>query len=100
MKKVVEISNELANYIERLDYEQQATRMLLIDAVERGVSDSDAFKRWEERYQESFAAFQIAKGEMEKEYVLPVAEKESVEWTLDYETNTLVIKSKGGEPVE
>lgn len=91
MKKVIDVSTDLVNYLERLDYDQQATRFLLIDAVERGLDNGATFERWEQKYRESYAAFCVAKAEVEREYVLPLFGDKKVAWNLDYHTCKLTV---------
>lgn len=100
MRKTIDVPFQMVNYIERLDYEQQATRLLLVDAAERGLGDSEAFKKWEQKYHESYAEFIIAKGELEKAYVMPEAGGEKVDWSLDYKSGILTIATKEGADLE
>lgn len=91
METKILISEELSNYIEGLSYSAASLRDLLLDAAERGLQWSPAFERWEQKYIETDAEFQVAKGQLEREYVLPKIGDKRVNWTLDYNTRTVTI---------
>ena len=86
------VPEDLANLVEKLDYEQNSMRTLLIDAASRGIGSTDAFERWEEKYKEAFAAFQIAKAQIERDYVLPRIGNGKCSWTLSYSTCELIME--------
>lgn len=91
MKCKVLVSEELANYIESLSYTAASLKNLLVDAAERGLHDAPAFEHWEQKYIEADAELQIAKGLLEREYVIPNSGGVQVNWALDYTTRELAI---------
>ena len=95
MTKKITLPEETVTCLERLDYEQNATKNLLLDAAERGISSGDAFEHWETKFQEAFAAFQMEKNEVTEQYVRPVSEGKDSDWTLDYRTGELTVTLKG-----
>lgn len=90
-EKKIYVEEDLVNYIEKLDYEQNSIRRLLIDAAERGIQSTSAFSRWEEQYKEAFMAFEVAKIELEKKYIRPYLNGGKGDWTLDYDSRVLTI---------
>lgn len=92
MKKVIQVSGDLASYIESLSYTVSSLRELLMEALERGLQDSPAFERWEQKYMEAGSELCVAKGQLEREFVLPVSEGKTVNWKLDYESCEVTIE--------
>lgn len=91
MKKQITIPEEVSNYIEALDYSTESLRELLLDAAERGIQGTEAYDRWEQMYTDSYAEFQVAKAQFEKDYVAPFRDGSRVNWRLDYNTSTLTL---------
>ena len=86
------VTHGLAEYIEALDYTKSAMKTLLIDAAERGIQDTEAFKRWEQRYEDATAEFAIAKAQIERDYVLPLVGDVRCNWSLSYHDAELTIE--------
>ena len=97
MRKIIEVPESVASYLERLDYDQQATRMLMLDAVERDLEHSEVFGHWEARYRENYAAFLLGKSELERNYVQPNVKGKKYNWSLDYGTRKLEISVEEGQ---
>lgn len=92
MKRNIPISEEMANYVESLDYSVSALRTLLVDAAERHLDTSPAFARWERKYLDVSAEFEVAKDNLVKRYVLPMVGDAPVNWHLDYGTYIITIE--------
>lgn len=86
MEKKVKIDEHLCTYIESLTYTAKSLRLLLVDAAERGLDSSPAFERWENKYTEATMELEIAKRQMEKQFVVPAAEGKKFRWNLDFDS--------------
>ena len=91
----VHLAEGLVSLIERLDYEQRASRLLLVDAAERGLQQTDAFRKWEEHYTEAYSEYEVAKAELERTYVLGLTNGQPFHWKLDYQSCDVVITMEG-----
>ena len=88
MTKVFRVPEASVNYIERLDYEQRAKRDLLMEFAGRGMTGTDAYAWWEAKYIEAYSAWEMAKAELQQEYVDPLGAQG---WSLNYRTNELTV---------
>lgn len=91
-KSTIKLPEDMSNYIEALDYDVRALRDLLCTAAERGIESSEAYAHWEQEYLLKSAEFQVAKAEMERNFVTPHADGARVSWFLDYATHSLTIE--------
>ena len=89
--KKVKIPDGVRDLVEKLDYETQATKELLIQAAQMGINDNAAMEYWETRYKESFVEFQAAKAQIENDYVMPETNGKGGQWRLDYTSGVLSI---------
>ena len=93
----VQVPWSLTNYIEKLDYEYNSMKELLVDAASRGIGSTAAYERWENKYKEAYAAYGIAKAQIEKEYVLPNTKGKKCTWSLEYSSGDLKITEEPDE---
>lgn len=91
--KQIKIKNQsLIDYMESLSYEVAARRDVITFMLANQMDTNSAqFKAYHKEYLEFFAELETAKGQLEKDYVLPNATG-PVTWSLDYGTATLTIK--------
>ena len=88
----VTVDEELANYIEGLQYETESRKDLLAFMIGNGYdTNSEAFKAYEKEFQEQFIQYNQAKSELEQKYVYPVTNGVRVNWNLDFGTRELTI---------
>ena len=92
MNKIeVVIPEKMSDYIESLQYEVNARKNLVAFCLERNMSlDNETYKKYHKEYVDYTAQFELAKKEMEKEYILPKYPK--AKWALDFSTHTLSIE--------
>lgn len=91
MKKIKIENQELINYMESLSYEVAARRDVITFMLSNQMDTSSTqFQAYHKEYLEFFAQLETAKGQLEKDYVLPNS-KGHVTWSLDYGTATLTI---------
>ena len=99
MKKyIVEVNQELVNYIERLSYEEASYKdviMTMLEAhkgdVDGTVVDNPVFKSYQEKYSQVKAEYEMAKAQVTEEYVPDCFKEHRVEWSLDFNTNELTV---------
>lgn len=89
---IIDIPEEIVNFIQRLDIECQSYKNIIsYILIHNDVNISnERFKQYQENYQKTLYAFEIAKQELEKKYVLN--NFSNCSWRLDYKTNSLFIK--------
>lgn len=98
MKKIVDtiqIPLELNNYIESLNYEVECRKSLLAFAMEKGLVETDSFKRYDQEYRECYMKFDIAKQDMYDKYIKDKWDGKDVNWQLSYNTGIVEISEEG-----
>ena len=90
------ISNEVANYIESLDYEISARKELISFMIKNNIDvDGDAFKKYHEELVEYIKEFNLAKKELEESIKHNFKTDETYpngfNWTLDYRTALVTV---------
>lgn len=97
MKKIqIIVEQQLVDYIERLAFEVEGQKriikeLILENATNPTFLDSDTFKKYQERYSERFAEYELAKKELEEVYVPKTLSEHDTSWELDFRTATLEI---------
>lgn len=95
------VAEELSNYLERLSKEVEGMKSIIAFMIETGKDiHGDSFLEYNKEYQEAFAAYDIAKSELQNSYIpADVAAKygNDINWNLDYATRELVIEYKGSK---
>lgn len=94
MKKITVENQEIINHLEALGYEVNARKELLSYMAQAGVPLSDAaFQDYHREYEECFARYELAKAELEKLYVQPLApDGRKLTWRLDYAARELTVQ--------
>lgn len=92
MEKKVKVDEQLCTYIESLTYTAGSMRLLLVDAAERGLDSSPVFDKWERKYTEANMELEIAKRQLEKQFVVPTAEGKRFRWSLDFDSAEVSIE--------
>lgn len=89
MKKI-KVEKKMVEYLEMLSFETESRKSLLGYLIERGISlDSQEFQDYHKEYREWFVKYELAKRELEKQYVLPASEGKSIPWSLDFASGEL-----------
>ena len=92
-KEIIEvvIPKEMSNYIEGLMYEVNARKNLVAFCIERNIdTNSEIFQRYHKEYVDFTAQYELAKKEMEKEYI--VNKYPNCNWKLDFATHTVSVE--------
>ena len=94
MKKITIENQEVVNHLEALGYEAAARKERLAHMAQAGVLPGDpAFQAYHKEYEECFARYELAKAELERQYVQPLApEGVRLSWRLDYSTRELTVQ--------
>lgn len=87
----IQIDTELSNYIESLHYDRSAIQDLLLMAAKQGLKDTDAYDAWMQDYLKKSKEYEVAKAELERNYVIPAAGSAAVSWTLYFSTATVTV---------
>lgn len=94
MKKVldtIQVPHQLSTYIESLGYEVEARKSLITFAMEKGLTETEAFKVYHNEYREFFMKFEIAKQDLYDKYIREKWDGKNVEWHLHYSTAIIEI---------
>ena len=101
MEKQIKIPEAVTNMIQRLDIDMQSYRDIVIYILtHKDLNiDEDRFIEFQKQYTNTKYAFEIAKQELEKKYILNLNNenennKKYNSWTLDYRTNTIHVQIK------
>lgn len=90
---IIEVPEAVVNFIQRLDVECQSYKNIIsyILTHEDMNITTERFKQYQEDYQNTLYAFEIAKQEFEKKYV-SILHFKNISWNLDYKTKKIIIK--------
>lgn len=79
------IPEDLNNYIEALQYEVNARKDLCAFMIDRGMGESEQFKKYHKEYIECSVQYNAAKQSLMEMYNL----KQGTNWNLKFETREL-----------
>lgn len=79
----IKISEDLCNYIERLHYETNALQDLI--SRMKNFEDDEVNEYWLNKYVEVYKEYNLAKQELEKEYIIPIYD-DKYSWNLDFDS--------------
>lgn len=95
------VDEELVNSLQRLSFEMEGQKRIIKELILENESNPDflenkAFKSYNEKYEETVAAYEIGKQEIQNLFV-PKMLRESplASWNLDFGTNVMTISYKG-----
>lgn len=84
MANVIIVTEEDRDRVQRADIECSSRMHLISFMIDNNMdTQNDTFKRYQKEYQETYVAFNEAKSEIEKKYLMGV---NASSWTLDYKT--------------
>lgn len=90
MKKKISIGEDLCNYIESLHYETNAMQDLLMRM--KNSTDEELNEFWMNKYVEKYTEYNIAKQQLEQEYVIPKYGDSAVSWNLDFASREIEVE--------
>lgn len=92
----INVNNETVDYMERLSFEVEGAKRIIKELLSDNnfnstILENETFKKYNERYEEKFAALEIAKQHLERDYTPKVLKDEGVSfsWNLDYSTGIM-----------
>ena len=97
MIKQITVPEDITTMIQRYDVEQTARRNVIAYILSFNDIDitNERFQNYQKEYEEKLFSFEIAKKELEKQYILPeVKDNKTYSWNLDYETNIINLNIK------
>ena len=96
--KVIKVADEsVVEYVEGLTYEVDSRKSIIAFMLEHNMDRStEAFQQYHKEYREYFAELNIAKAQIERDYVLPASNGKKVFWSLDFMTGELTIEDQEG----
>lgn len=96
----IEIPEAVVNFIQRLDIECQSYKNIIsyILTHEDMNITTERFKQYQEDYQNTLYAFEIAKQELEQQYI--DISLNNIPWHLNYKTNKITINYKDGDKLK
>lgn len=83
----ITITEQQRNYLERLSFEVNAYKDLLVTAMRLGIQDTDGYKKESEHYAEAYAAYETAKREVVENATGVSMSK--LNWNIDFSTRCL-----------
>lgn len=93
-EKVFEVSQEIIDMVERLHYDYEGYKDIISNILEIHKKDIDdsflnskIFESYQHKAMEAYAAYNIAKGELEKKYM--PQDGKTYDWNLDFVTNEI-----------
>jgi len=86
----IRISEDLCNYIESLHYETNAMQDLLARMGDN--SDNKLNEFWMNKYVEKYTEYNLAKQQLEKEYVTPQFGDNAKSWNLDFDSREVEVE--------
>lgn len=94
----IRVNDETVDYMERLSFEIEGSKRIIKELItdndtNSSILESETFKKFNARYEEKFAAFEIAKQELEREYIPKVLVENfiSFKWNLNFSTGIMTI---------
>ena len=89
MKKII-IPQEEVNYLQKLNYEIEARKNLCQFLIRQNIRNK-AFDDYHNEYIELLAEYELAKLELQNNYIKPVIGNQTCNWNLDFQTNEVNI---------
>ena len=91
-KIVIEVPEEVAILVQKYDTERSSRRDIIMRILEKDIDvPQERFDRYQKEFDEKFFAFETAKRDVEKNYVIPATGGRKCNWTLDYQDHTITI---------
>ena len=88
----IHITDEEVSNVQKCDIERCSRRDIITHIIQNGLTvNPERFDTYQKDYDEKYYAFENAKSEIEKKYVLPAVGGRRCDWNLDYNSNTLTI---------
>lgn len=92
----IRVNDETVNYMERLSFEIEGAKRIIKELITDNATDArvlegETFKRYNTRYEENVAAFEIAKKELEQTYIPKVLKNVAIQWNLEFSTGIMTI---------
>ncbi len=93
------VEEETTNYIERLSREVESSKAVIAFMLSTDMAtDTSAFKTYKAEFEEAFAAYDIAKTELQNRFIpQELVDKDGahISWNLDYATSVLTVTYTG-----
>lgn len=94
----VSVNQELVDYVERLSYEEESYKDVIMTLLEAHKNDPDGssidnptFKAYQEKYARAKAEYEMAKKEITNQYIPDCLLEHQHDWKLDFASNELTI---------
>lgn len=101
------VDNGTVDYLERLNFELEGTKRIIKELIlenreDASVLDGKTFQRYNQKYEERFAAYETAKDKMAKEFIPPAVRESGdlASWDLDFATGILSYSVRDGGKYE
>jgi hypothetical protein len=88
-KKEILIDQNVVNYIQKLQYEYESRKDVIIHILSNNLPVGDIFIQYQKDYEKSFEAYLLAKDNLTATYI--PKDLKNVSWVLDFYTNILEI---------
>lgn len=95
----IKIDDKLSDYIEALQYEKDRTNEIVAFMLSHDYGiKTTTFRQWDKDNQEAYAKYQVAKNELERQYIRSRPEFQGkVNWHLDFDTKVLTVEAADAE---
>ena len=89
----IPVNDKLVDYIESLQYEKDRTNEISAFMLSHGYdTHNPTFEQWDKDNQKAFVKLQKAKEELAKKYVNPRFKDKKVNWELNFDEKTIIVK--------
>lgn len=101
----IQVNDEVLNYMERLSFElegmKKVVKEIITDAQDNPlVLDGEGFKKYDQRYQERNAAYEVAKQHIQNAYIPATVQPKVARWDLNYSTGLLMFDADVSEDTQ
>lgn len=101
----VKVNDATVDYLERLSFEVEGMKKVVKEIITDGqdnplVLEGEAFKKYDARYQERNAAFEVAKTDVQNTYIPREIQPLVARWDLNYATGILTFDANVADDYE
>lgn len=91
----IEIPEEITTIVQKYDIERSSRRDIIVYIMQNNLDiPEERFEKYQKEYDEKYFSFEVAKKEIEKNYIIPLTKGALCDWSLDYGTNIITITLK------
>lgn len=89
----IEIPQDICTMIQKYDVERSSRKDIITYILSHddiNVSE-EKFQKYQQEYDEKFFCFEVAKSELEKNYIIPLTKGKKCNWSLNYSDSIITV---------